>query len=170
MPKGSETDEVMEYILSRFNTYLPIKARDLQDMVNLSESAFKAAVKKLYDGLFIIRTPNNYYQKLRDIPDMTKAEARKLVVRRIIENFGIFTAEGLASFLKRGFSMEEIRTLLRELETEGDLSFVQLPDQSGPKLLDDVALGQFESCMLNLGDQIETLREKLQAHSTSYTG
>jgi ATP-dependent Lhr-like helicase len=120
--KGKELDEIMEYVLSHIPGEVPIKPQELKDRVNLSDPSFKTTVKRLYDGLFITRTPFNYYQKLSSLPSLSRAQARRLVVRRIIENFGIFTAEGLASYLKREFSMEEIRALLREFEQDGILA------------------------------------------------
>jgi hypothetical protein len=44
--------------------------------------------------------------------------ARKLVIEKILVNFGIFSAEDLAIFIKNEFRMEEIRRILRELEDE----------------------------------------------------
>lgn len=117
--KGKPCDDIMEHILSHMSPDSPIRTKELQDRVNLSERTFKAGIKRLYDGLYIVKTPINFYKTVGTVSGLSRSEARKEVVKRIIENFGIFTAENLASFLKKGFSMEEIRALLREFEAEG---------------------------------------------------
>ncbi|UCH89717.1 MAG: winged helix DNA-binding domain-containing protein, partial [Thermoplasmata archaeon] len=120
--KGYEQDEIMEHVLSRIPDDTPVKSKDLQDRVNLSEPTYKKALKRLYEGLYVIKTPLNYYKKISSMPELSFTEARKMVVKRVFENFGIFTAEGLAAFLKRGFTAEELRVMLRELEDEGVLA------------------------------------------------
>jgi hypothetical protein len=120
--KGKDLDDQMEHILSHIDDSTPIKPQDLRNRSNLSDTTFKKALKKLYEGLYVIKTPINYYQKLDDFDGLSRKEARKIVLKRIIENFGIFTAEGLAAYLKRGFAMEELRSLLRELEAENILT------------------------------------------------
>jgi hypothetical protein len=120
----------MKHILSLIYDSTPIKPNELKDRSNLSDSTFKKALKKLHEGLFIIKNPINYYQKLDGDNGLSQKEARKTVIKRIIDNFGIFTAEGLSAYLKRGFAMEELRALLRELEAEDVLEKGYLVDDS----------------------------------------
>jgi len=50
---------------------------------------------------------------------MPVADARKKVLRRIIENLGLVTAEGLSAYIKHEFKMTELRGYLKQWEQEG---------------------------------------------------
>jgi ATP-dependent Lhr-like helicase len=117
--KGRSTDFNMEYILENIPDKASISTKNLFDRLTLTKEQFKTARKQLYDGLFIVRDPLNRYRKVRSRPLLTKQYARKVVLKRIIRNFGIVSVEGLAAFTKGEYSVRELRTILRELE-DGD--------------------------------------------------
>jgi hypothetical protein len=119
--KGRNLDNYMEHVLTHIPDGTTVRSSDLRKKVNFSDSTYKSVVKRLYEGLYIVKTPINYYKKLENKLTIDHADARKKIVMRVFTNFGIFSAEGLSAFLKRAYSMEELRILLRELEDEGVL-------------------------------------------------
>ena len=111
----------MEYMLESIPDEMSLSAKNLFDRLTLSKKQFFTIRKNLYEGLFIIRDPMNKYRRVQERPHITKQFARKYILRRIMRNFGIFSIEGLSAYLKGEFKVKELRTLLRELESEGEL-------------------------------------------------
>jgi len=116
--KDRPVDDEMREVLQAMPPYSPISRSELAQRVRLPKENFAAALKRLYAGLFLIRDSKNRYVLTRDL-DIPVALARKKVLRRIVENFGLVTAEALSSYVKHEFKMAEIRDLLKEWEQEG---------------------------------------------------
>jgi len=110
----------MRQVLSVVRDNEPISRPRVLALSPLGFTATTRALKKLYEGCYIIRTPDNRYRTVRDLR-VPVDEARKAVLRRTAESLGVFTAEALANFLRFEFTMAETRRLLRELEREGRL-------------------------------------------------
>lgn len=119
--KGREVDFNMEYVLESIPDNFSISTKDLLARLSLTKEQFSLTRKQLYDGLFIIRDHMNKYRKVQNYPLLTKQYARKYIIKRILNNFGIFSAENLAAFTKSEFKINELRSILRELEQDGDL-------------------------------------------------
>ena len=62
-------------------------------------------------------------KRVRLVPPSTLSvpEARKEIVRHCFRNFGLFTAENLARFIRYELPMKELRSTLAELERDGFL-------------------------------------------------
>jgi ATP-dependent Lhr-like helicase len=116
--KDRQLDDEMNEVLQAMPPYSPITRSELAQRVSLSKENFALALKKLYAGLFVIRDAKNRYVLTRDL-QLPVAQARRKVLRRIVENFGLITAEALSSYVKHEFKMAEIRDLLKEWELEG---------------------------------------------------
>jgi ATP-dependent Lhr-like helicase len=116
--KDRPLDDDMREVLQAMPPYSPITRGELVQRVRLPKEVFAGALKRLYTGLFVIRDSKNKYVLTRDL-DIPVALARKKVLRRIVENFGLVTAEALSSYIKHEFKMAEIRDLLKEWELEG---------------------------------------------------
>jgi ATP-dependent Lhr-like helicase len=116
--KGRELDYFMEYMLENMPADEAISAKNLFARLTLSREQFNDARKRLYEGLYIIRNPMNKYMRVGKYRNLTKQYARKYVLKRVFNNFGIFSAEVLSAFMKREYSMKELRRILHELEGE----------------------------------------------------
>ena len=116
--KARELDADMKYVLENIPYNYGIQPKRLVERLTITDEKFAAIRKRLYDGIFIIRTPTNWYKRVPGSSKMSKPSARRFIIKRIIENFGIFSAENLAAFTKHEFRMNELRTLLRTLEQE----------------------------------------------------
>jgi hypothetical protein len=73
--------------------------------------------QRLAAGLFLIRNSDNDYCLTPDSKYETEY-ARKEVIRRMFQQFGIFSAEMLGFYVKGEYRMFEIRSILQELEDE----------------------------------------------------
>ena len=116
--KDRPVEPDMKELISAIPPYSPITRAELAQRSSLSKEAFSEALKKLYAGLFVIRDSKNRYL-LTKSSDMPVADARRKVLRRIVDNLGLVTAEGLSAFVKHEFKMAEIRAQLKLWEQEG---------------------------------------------------
>jgi ATP-dependent Lhr-like helicase len=98
--------------------YSPITRSELSSRSSLPKEAFAEALKKLYAGLFVIRDSKNRYLITKS-SEMPVADARRKVLRRIIENLGLITAEALSAYVKHEFKMTELRGYLKQWEQDG---------------------------------------------------
>jgi ATP-dependent Lhr-like helicase len=116
--KDRPIDQDMRELISVIPPYSPITRAELAQRSSLSKEAFSEALKKLYAGLFVIRDSKNRYLLTKN-SDMPVADARRKVLRRIVDNLGLVTAEGLSAYVKHEFKMAEIRAHLKQWEQEG---------------------------------------------------
>ncbi len=116
--KARELDDDMNYVLENIPFNYGIQPKRLVERLSITDEKFAEIRKRLYNGIFIIRTPTNWYKRVPGSSKMSKQAARKFILKRIIENFGIFSAENLAAFTKHEFRMSELRTILRTFEQE----------------------------------------------------
>jgi ATP-dependent Lhr-like helicase len=99
----------------------PISRQRLLALSDLSYGAATDALKKLYQGNHITRDVGNRYRVVPDLK-LSRGEARKQVLRRIIRSLGVTSAEALAAYTRFEFNMGETRQRLREFEREGWLT------------------------------------------------
>ncbi len=118
--KDVTLDEDMEEVLEVLLENEPISKARLQALSPLPYEATDKALRRLYKALWVTRNPKGRYRSVGTSPVETW-EAKKRVLRRILESYGIFSAENLGTYTRFAFNMAEIRSMLRELEEEGML-------------------------------------------------
>jgi len=99
----------------------PVPKRTVYHQSPYSRGKTKKALEELYEGMIVTKDVDDRYITTSKT-DIEAIEAKKLVVRWIFENFGLFTAEKLSSYLGIDYSMRTIRKILSELVEEGFLS------------------------------------------------
>ena len=99
----------------------PISRPRLLALSDLGRATTTAALRKLYEGLFITRDASNRYRVVPD-PKISREDARREVLRRIIAGLGVTSAEALSACTLFEYNMAEIRQRLREFEKEGWLA------------------------------------------------
>ncbi|MCK4266864.1 MAG: hypothetical protein KAX31_06255, partial [Thermoplasmata archaeon] len=113
-------DKHMGYLISMFEEEGHLKWKEVLEKSPLSYRSTLDAKKRLTSGLFVLRDAENRYY-LSAAAGTDRMGARKEVLKGIIHQFGIFSAEHLSLYTKGEFRMGEIRRVLRELEDEGTL-------------------------------------------------
>jgi hypothetical protein len=84
----------------------------------MDPDSFKQSLARLYQSLHLVRTTRGNYRTL-PVNRLYEAEkARFVVVKRLIESFGIVSAEGLGMLLKGEIPMAELRKILFKLEED----------------------------------------------------
>ncbi len=111
--KAAEMDGPMRHVLKLVPEF-GIKRTKLYNASNMSNDKFNETLKRLYDGLHVIRDSRNRYTRV-ETPDVPVEEAREWVIRKIFERFGIASAEKVAMMIKNEFSMRDIRSILQDL-------------------------------------------------------
>ncbi|QLH75684.1 MAG: ATP-dependent helicase [Methanomassiliicoccales archaeon] len=120
--KGAPLDEKdVRTVLRVLEREGPISRRTLYDLSPLGQRTTYEALKKLFDSTAVYQDRSGKIRVVPDI-DMSVDEARKRVVKLMFRNYGTFTAEELARFMRIGMGMRQIREVLAELEDEGFLS------------------------------------------------
>jgi ATP-dependent Lhr-like helicase len=99
----------------------PISRVRLLLLSDLSRPTTAAALRKLYEGLHVTRDADNRYRAVPDVK-ISRDDARRDVLRRIIRSLGVTSAESLAAFTRFEYNMGETRQRLREFEREGWLA------------------------------------------------
>ena len=99
----------------------PISRQRILALSDLSYPATNDALRVLYRGNLVTRDATNRY---RLVPDarISREDARREVLRRIIRSLGATSAEALAAYTRFEFNMGETRARLREFEREGWLT------------------------------------------------
>ncbi|HJO28349.1 MAG TPA: ATP-dependent helicase [Candidatus Poseidoniia archaeon] len=87
----------------------------------LDPDTFKKMLSRLYHSLHMVRTPRGYYRTLPVQRILNRDEARFRVVKRLILQFGVVSAERLGLLVKGEVPMAELRAILAQLEREGVL-------------------------------------------------
>ena len=87
----------------------------------MDPDSFKDSLARLYQSLHLVRTTQGNYRTLPVNRLYDSEKARFVVVKRIIETFGIVSAEGLGMLLKGEIPMAELRKILLQLENENIL-------------------------------------------------
>ncbi len=122
--KNRKLSDYMKTVLAVVKDKEPVKRRQLFTLSPLGYGNTTEALQKLGDGLHVVGSTTDgksAYMSVPDTKEMTAREARKFVLRRIIDSFGIFSAERLSQYTSHEYKMEETRKLLRQLEREGHL-------------------------------------------------
>ena len=110
-----------EIVITHANSKDGLPKDELMKRSGLDPVTFKSIIGRLYRSLHIVRTPRGYYRSLPAKRVMDKDEARYFIVKRIIRNYGMVSAENLGHILKGEISMYEIRRILYRLVEEQEL-------------------------------------------------
>ena len=111
-----------EIIITHANSKDGLPKDELMKRSGLDPVTFKSRIDRLYRSLHIVRTPRGYYRALPTEKIMDREEARYFIVRRIVENYGMVSAENLGHVLKGEMPMSEIRSILYRLVKEEELT------------------------------------------------
>ena len=87
----------------------------------MDPDSFKQSLARLYQSLHLVRTTRGNYRTLPVNRIYEAEKARFIVVKRLIESFGIVSAEGLGMLLKGEIPMAELRKILYKLEKDNVL-------------------------------------------------
>jgi len=116
--KAQRLTKDMKHVLQIVADEGPISRPRVLALSDLSATATAEALKKLYNGTHITRDPDHRYRVVPD-PKVSREDARKEVLRRLIRSLGVTSAEALAAYTRFEFNMAETRERLREFEAEG---------------------------------------------------
>jgi len=119
--KDMKKTPAMEDIYDMIDKKGPLPKRTIYHQSPYSRIKTKKALDELYEGMMVTKDVDDRYITTPE-RSMDAKEAKKLVVRWAFENFGIFTAEKLSSYLGMDYGMGTIRNILSELVEEGFLS------------------------------------------------
>ncbi|HLE55257.1 MAG TPA: ATP-dependent helicase [Thermoplasmata archaeon] len=119
--KSTSLGKEAKYVLKLIAQEGPISRQRLLALSDLAHGATMAAVRKLLDGLQITVTADRRYRVVPDLK-ISRDDARREVLRRLVRSVGVTSAEALASFTRFEFNMGETRQRLREFEEEGWLA------------------------------------------------
>lgn len=125
VPLTPEMKEILTALSGRMH-YKEIFIR-----TSLQPSTFKNTLKKLRDGMYILKMPWSYYKPVPQT-EMTRSQARQWVMRKAMDSLGVVTAERFHEYFKGSFRMGEIRGFLAGMEHEGYLAkgFLNKKDES----------------------------------------
>jgi ATP-dependent Lhr-like helicase len=116
--KNRELDPGMKVALALIKGSGAMTRQELQKRLGLDQDAFNSVMKDLYTALHVIKDQRNMFVPTEE-PPVATADARKTIMKRIIDNFGIISAEKIAAYTKHEFKMSEIRDQLKAWENEG---------------------------------------------------
>ncbi len=119
--KDVQKNPAMEAIYDMIDKKGPLPKRTIYHQTPYSRMNTKKALDELYETMMVTKDADGRYITTPKA-DMSSEEAKKLVVKWAFENFGVFTAEKLSSYLGMDYSMRTIRSILSELVEEGFLS------------------------------------------------
>jgi len=108
----------MRYVLKLIEAEGPISRQRLLALSDLSVRATSEALRRLHVATCVTRDAGNRYRAVGELK-VSREQARKEVLRRLIQSVGVTSAEALSAFTRFEFNMAETRRLLREFEAEG---------------------------------------------------
>jgi ATP-dependent Lhr-like helicase len=119
--KSRPMSQPMEELLRQLPKFDAVSRKELFERVEMDPKDFDEAFNALYEGLYVVRNGQNKYLRIGDAAE-TQEQARRIILERLVHNFGLVSAEGLARMTKHEFRMHEIRDYLSEQEAGGRLA------------------------------------------------
>ncbi len=119
--KGIALTSAMEDIYDIIKNKGPVPRRTIYYQSPYSRIKTKKVIDELLENLLITKDVDGRYIATPE-SDLTEKEAKKKIIKSIFENFGLFTAEKLSSYLGSDYKMREVRNLLSELVEEDFLA------------------------------------------------
>jgi len=111
----------MEDIYDIIDRKAPLPKRTVYHQSPYRRMKTKEALDELYEGLMVTKDSDDRYITTPET-DIGVEEAKKEVIRWMFDNFGVFTAEKLSSYLGPDYAMRDVRKILSGLVEEGLLS------------------------------------------------
>ncbi len=118
--KSRPLTPAMKELLEQLPKFDAVSRKELFERVDMDPKDFDEAFNALYEGLFVVRNGQNKYLRIGDALE-NQDQARRVILERLVANFGLVSAEGLARMTKHEFRMHEIRDYLSEQERAGKL-------------------------------------------------
>lgn len=118
--KSRPLTPAMEELLRQLPKFDAVSRKELFERVEMDPKDFDEAFNALYEGLYVVRNGQNKYLRIGEAQE-DQREARRIILERLVNNFGIVSAEGLARMTKHEFRMHEIRDYLSQQERDGRL-------------------------------------------------
>src|SRR5690349_25038422 len=85
----------MKELLEQLPKFDAVSRKELFERVEMDPKEFDEAFNALYEGLFVVRNGQNKYLRIGDAVE-TQDQARRIILERLVTNFGLVSAEGLA--------------------------------------------------------------------------
>ena len=143
--RNARLDANMRILLRMFGNR-PVRRSRLLDDSPLGLGSFTNALKGLLLSLHVVKNRDGTLSMAGSVGgglQNTVRAARKAVLRSIISQFGIFSADGLAAYTRLEFGADEVRRLLNALEREGFVSrgyFIEGDDTQHWIVREDLAM------------------------------
>jgi hypothetical protein len=119
--KSRPLTPAMKELLEQLPKFDAVSRKELFERVEMDPKDFDEAFNALYEGLYVVRNGQNKYLRIGEAVE-TQEQARRIILERLVNNFGLVSAEGLARMTKHEFRMHEIRDYLSEQERAGKLA------------------------------------------------
>jgi ATP-dependent Lhr-like helicase len=111
----------MKMLMRMFAEEGALRWREVVDKSPLGYRNTLEVKNRLTAGLLVLWNAKRQFELTPESPYSEKY-ARKEIVRKTFNQFGIFSAELLSYYLRNEYKMGELRRILRELEEEGFLA------------------------------------------------
>jgi ATP-dependent Lhr-like helicase len=118
--KDHTMTEDMAAILRMVRDKSSLKKDEIYDLSTVGKRGTYEALRALHKGGYLYSDHRWRVRAVSD-SDLSVWEAKHGVIRRLFQNFGVFTAENLQRHIMSEFPMKEVRSILAELEAEGFL-------------------------------------------------
>lgn len=172
--KDGAMDDDMRTIMALITDRQPVSRKDIIRNSPLSEERTVSALNELFHNTLIYMDAASAYNIVR-AEKVSRMDALREIVKMHFRDFGIFSAEMLASFLS--LRMGVARRLLAEMEADGTLvkGFLMENDQTLMWMLKEdldkpIALVRNETFLLNNQDNLHVyLREFIKRETGSAT-
>jgi len=118
--KGAAVDEEMLSTLQVVSSNAPMNKEKILETSPLGPTEASEALRRLYQKSIVVTDSHGKYHAVSGA-ELSPFDARKTVIKKAFEMFGLFSAEGLSQYLHHSFGMRELRRALRDFESEGYL-------------------------------------------------
>ncbi|NYT12608.1 MAG: ATP-dependent helicase [Methanomassiliicoccales archaeon] len=128
--KDHTKTEDMAAILRIVRERSSLKKDEVYDLSPVGKRGTYEALRALHKGGYLFSDHRWRVRAVSD-SDLSVWEAKREVIRRLFQTFGVFTAENLQRHIMSEFPMREVRSILTELEAEDFLAKGFLDGDSG---------------------------------------
>ena len=119
--RGTRPDKEMMILMRMFAEEGALRWREVLDKSPLGYRTTLEAKNRLTAGLIVLWNHKRQFELAPESP-YDQSLARKEIIRKTFDQFGVFSAESLAYYLRNEYKMGELRRILQELEKEGFLA------------------------------------------------
>lgn len=119
--RSVKPDKNMKILIQMFKEEGALKWREVLDKSPLGYRSTLETKSKLTASLIVIWNAKRQFELSQESP-YRQTFARKEIIRKTFQQFGVFSAEHLSYYLRNEYKMGELRRILQELEKEGFLA------------------------------------------------